>query len=331
MKKFLGICIVFFLLVAITACGTEGNNQPSGGTANESNSDFPNKPISVIVPFAAGGGMDTATRILTPYLENELGVPVNVINKTGAGGWVGWADVANANPDGYTIGYIGTPNFITGYLDPRQNRDQNLDSFSMLGKHVTDRVVMAVKKDETRFTDIKELIEYAQSNELTSTSTGVGSNGHIVSLKLNQEHGTNITTVHNQGAAESSAAVMGGHIDILFANLGDIRSSREDLEILTIFAEERSPLLPDVPTFEESGFGGILAGVDRGFLTPNGVDDETLAILRQAFENAINHEEQIEKQVEMGLQSDYKDYNEFEQELRDIEQTLIELEDLIWE
>ncbi|WP_167577611.1 tripartite tricarboxylate transporter substrate binding protein [Ammoniphilus sp. YIM 78166] len=330
MKKFLSVSMAFLLSVALIGCGGQVT-QPSEGAAKESKSDYPNKPINLIVSFAAGGGMDTGARILTPYLEKELGVTVNVINKPGGGGWIGWTDLVNAKPDGYTIGYLGTPNLMTGYLDPKQNRQHNLDSFTLIGKHVTDPGVIAIRSDESRFADIKELIEYAKTKELTATSTGVGSDDHIAALKVNKALGTQFTAVHTQGSAEQKTAVLGGHVDVLFANVGDVISLQKngEVKVLAVLAEERSPFLPDVPTFEESGFESVISSPSRGFAAPKGLDTEKLEILRKAFENAIKQEEQVKKQGESGLQVDYKDIAEYEQELREIETGLIEISDLL--
>ena len=84
--------------------------------------DFPSRPITLIVSFGAGGGTDVGARLLTPLVEAELGQPINVVNITGAGGWVGWTELSRAEPDGYTIGYINTPALIMGYINPELGR-----------------------------------------------------------------------------------------------------------------------------------------------------------------------------------------------------------------
>ncbi|GAB7387021.1 tripartite tricarboxylate transporter substrate binding protein [Bacillaceae bacterium] len=336
------------LLVGLTACGgSQESSAPAsnGGEAaqtSESNagnsssaqsgegSDYPNKPITLIVAYAAGGGTDVGARILVPYLEKELGVPVNVVNKPGGGGWIGWNELANAEPDGYTIGYINTPNFMTGYLDPQYKREHNLESFIPIANHVTDPGVIAIRNDEKRFSNIQELIEYAKQNELTTTSTGVGSDDHLAALKLNDKFGTKLKPVHNGGAAESRTAVLGGHVDLLFANAGEVFQMHKDgeVKIIAVMAEERSPFLPDVPTMKESGFD-VVSGSARGIAAPKGVDPEKIEILRAALEKGIKNEEQGKKMAGMGLQVDYKEGEEYKNMLVQDEKGVIELRHLL--
>lgn len=343
MRKYLGLLALVFVLV-LAACGQSASNStdtkpaesnnanaPASGSAKDSKEEkFPNKPINVIVSYAAGGGTDVGARILLPYVEKELGVPLNVINKPGGGGWVGWTELANAEPDGYTIGYINTPNLMTGYLDPKFKRKENLSSFAPIANHVTDAGAIAINKDEKRFTTIEELIEYAKKNELTATSTGVGSDDHYASLKLNKKYGTKFVAVQNKGSAESRAAVMGGHVDVLFANVGEVTNEHKngELKVIGVMAENRAKSLPDVPTLKEKGFE-VFSASARGLAAPAGIDPAKLEILRAAFEKGIKNEEQIKKMAEMGLEVDYKDKENYMQLLKNDEQGVIDLKDLM--
>jgi len=329
MKKWVSLLIVAVLALSLGACG--GGNKQTAANESSDKEKYPNKPISVIVSFAAGGGMDVGARVLTPYLEKELGVPVVVVNKPGGGGWIGWNELVTANPDGYTIGYLGTPNLITGYLDPKQNRKENLDSFTMIAKHVTDPGTISIRNDETRFKNIQELIDYAKTHEVTVTTTGIGSDDHIAALKLNKKFGTQFKMVHTNGSAEEVTMFLGGHVDVLFANVSDVMNLQKEnqLNVLTVMAEERSPLLPDVPTLKESGFEGVTSSAERGFAAPKGLDSEKLAILQAAFEKAINDSEQVKKQAEAGLQVDYRNNDDYKNQLKEIEAGLLEIRDLL--
>jgi tripartite-type tricarboxylate transporter receptor subunit TctC len=339
MKKFLSLSLAVALTLTLSACGggtqatSAGQTPASSGEAKTgaNQEKYPNKPINLIIAYAAGGGTDVGARILMPYVEKELGVPINIINRPGGGGWIGWSELASAKPDGYTIGYINTPNFMTGYLDPKQKREHNLESFAPIANHITDPGAIAIRKDETRFTNIKELIEFAKTNELTATSTGVGSDDHYAALKLNKKFGTKFIPVHNSGSAESQTAVMGGHVDVLFANVGELYNlhHNKEIKIVAVMSQERSPFLPDVPTLKESGFEGVISGSARGIAAPKGVDPEKLEILRAALEKGIKNEEQIKKQGESGLQVDYIDKEEYKQLLKDDEKGVLELRDLL--
>lgn len=337
MKKLLSVFMLLGLILLLAACsgGASGNssddNGGNGGSDSESAEGFPDKPINVIVSYSAGGGTDTGARILIPYVEEELGVDMNIINKPGGGGWVGWTELANADPDGYTIGYINTPNLMTGYLDPKYNRDQSLDSFTPIANHVTDPGAIAIRPNDDRFSTIEELMEYAKENELTATSTGAGSDDHYASLKLNDKFGTKFKAVHNSGSADSRAAVLGGHVDVLFANVGELATLHKEgeVKIVAVMSKEKSPFLEDVPTLAESGYEDVYSWSARGLAAPAGIDEEKLEILRAAFEKGIKNEEQVEKMGEMGLQVDYLDGEEYDQLLKEDEEGVKALSDLM--
>jgi tripartite-type tricarboxylate transporter receptor subunit TctC len=335
MKKISRLFLAALLTLALTACGGGGSKETStqgqsSTPAQGAKEKWPDKPINLIISYAAGGDTDVGARLLMPYVEKELGVPINIINKPGGGGWIGWTELANANPDGYTIGYINVPNLMTGYLDPKQKRKENLDSFAPIANHITDPGIIAIRKDEKRFTDIPSLMEFAKHNELTITSNGVGSDEHYVALMLNRDYGTKFTPVHNKGVAESQAALIGGHIDVMFANVGGAAKLHKDgeLKVIGVMSEERSPFLPEVPTLKESGID-IVSGSSRGIAAPKGVDPEKLEILRAALKKGITNEEQIKKQGESGLQVDYKDGQDYINLLKKYEQDVLGLRSLL--
>ncbi|MFG6120089.1 Bug family tripartite tricarboxylate transporter substrate binding protein [Thalassobacillus sp. B23F22_16] len=319
-KHFYFLTIGVILLLA--AC--------SNTTAQEED-NYPNKPIELIVSYAAGGGTDTGARILQPYLEEELGVSVNIINKPGGAGWVGWADLAKADPDGYTIGYINSPNIITGYLDPKFNRSQSLDSFQPIANHVLDPGVIAIKPNDERFSTIEELVEYAQDNKITATTSGVGSNDHMAILKLNKFYDTNITPVHTKGAAEGSAQVLGDHVDVFVAKVGEAANlhNNGELKAVAVMTEERSPFLEEVPTMEESGYPEVTSRSARGIAAPTGLSEEKLEVLNNAFEKAIKKQQQVEEMEAQGLQVKHLGPEEYESMLKEDESSVKDLSDLL--
>lgn len=341
MKKIYSFMLSCVLMVGtLTACGTsqqsgtapsgDGNKQeaPANNTGGEK---YPNQPINLIVSYSAGGGTDTSARILQPYLEKELGVTVNVLNKPGGGGWVGWSELAHTKPDGYTIGYINSPNFVSGYLNPSAKRQENMDNFEFIGNQVSNPEIIAIRTDEKRFTDIKGLIEYGKNNELTATGTGVAGDDHIASLTLNKNFGTKFRTVQFEGTAESRTGVLGGHVDVLFASVDEVYKMHQnkELKVVAVMSKERSKFLPDVPTLEESGFTGINMNSTRGIAAPKGVDAEKIKILTAAVEKAIKNQEQIAKMEEMGIQIQYLNNQEYTQVLKQDEESLKSVFDLL--
>ncbi|MDI3533976.1 MAG: putative tricarboxylic transport rane protein [Thermosediminibacterales bacterium] len=337
MKKVISLVLVMCLiaLFALTGCSSknaetpkENSQQPS---KEESKVEFPTKPITVIVSYAAGGGTDTGARILMPYVEKELGVEMVIANKPGGGGWVGWTELLNAKPDGYTIGYINSPNIFSGYLNPAYKRDATIEDFALIANHVVDYGAIAVRADDKRFETIDDLIEYAKNHEVTTTSTGVGSDDHIASLKLNDKLGTKFVAVHGKGAAYGKSGVLGGHIDAYFANVGEVTvpAKNGEVRVLAVMAPERSKFLPDVPTLEEKGYGKVYSWSARGLAAPKGVPEDRLNIIIDAFEKAINNSEQVEKMNKMGLDVKFMKGEEYYKFLKDDEAGIIGVKDLL--
>lgn len=312
--------------------GNGGGNTGGGGGGG---GDFPNKPIDVIVSYEAGGVTDVGARILQPYVEEELGQSIRIVNRPGGGGWVGWTALAQAKPNGYTIGFINSPNLMTGYLNPEFDRKQSLESFAPIGNQVTDYGAIAINPNDDRFQTIEELIEYAKENEATATSTGVGSDDHFASLTLNDQFGTKFEAIHNSGSAESRAAVLGGNVDALFANVGEVKPLHDEGELKAIAvmreSEERSPFLEDVPTLPEAGYDGVYSWSSRGLAGPSGIDPGIMETLVAAFEAAIQNQDHIDELAQQGLQVDYRGPEEHMQMLKKDEQRARKLGDkFIW-
>jgi tripartite-type tricarboxylate transporter receptor subunit TctC len=340
MKKFhsiLATCVLLAGVLSGCAGGQQAGTSGSGGSTQAGQEStgggekYPNQPINLIVSYSAGGGTDTSARILQPYLEKELGVTVNILNKPGGGGWVGWTELAHAEPDGYTIGYINSPNVVSGYLNPSAKREENLDSFEFLGNQVSNPEIIAIRTDEQRFTDIKGLIEYAKNNELTATGTGVAGDDHIASLLLNKNFGTKFRAVQFEGTAESRTGVLGGHVDVLFASVDEVFAmhNNKELKVIAVMDKERSPFLPDVPTLQESGYDGVFMNATRGIAAPKGLDPEKVKILSDAIEKAIKNEEHVAKLEELGIAVRYLNGEEYRKDLMENETTVRGIFDLL--
>jgi tripartite-type tricarboxylate transporter receptor subunit TctC len=292
---------------------------------------YPEKPITAIISFGAGGNTDVGARILFPQVEKSLGTSLTIINKPGGGGWVGWTGLVNAKADGYTIGYVNTPNLITGYLDPQYKRNKTLDNFELIANHVTDYGVISINKNEKRFSNIKELVEYARQHELTAATTGANGDDHIAMLKMNRKYGTKFVPVHTPGTAQQRAAIEGGHVDVNFSNVGDTNVSHKngELKILAIMAPERSKFLPDVPTLADSGFPGVISWSARGIAAPKGLSHEQVEMLRIAFIKGMNNPEHLKKMEEMGLMVDVRSGDAYSKMLKEEEDGVKELRPLL--
>ena len=320
MSKLLAVSLAVFFTIGLVAIGN-----------TQTKDKYPNRPINVMCNYAAGGSSDLGVRALMAVVEKDLGVPMNIINRPGAGGWVGWMELLKAKPDGYTISLINTPNLITGYLNPALKRKENIDSFALICNHVTDPGAIAIRNDEKRFKSMKELVEYAKKNDVTTTSTGIMGDDHIAALKFNRKYGTKFEAVHNKGAGESITTVLGGHVDVMFANVGDVTTlyNNNGITVLAVMSAKRSPLLPKVPTLKELGYDGVYSWSARGYAAPKGTPPEIIATLNAAFKKAMLSPGHMNKMNEMGLQIDYQDKDELYKSLKSEEQGVLSIKDLL--
>lgn len=284
--------------------------------------DYPTKPITLMLGFSAGGSSDVMVRILANTMEKYIGQPVVVVNKPGAGGWVAWEELAKSvEPDGYTFSLINSPNITLGAYDPVNPRSFTIDDYDLLANQVTDYSVLSIRKDETRFTDLASLVEYAKNNTLLSacSATGIISDDATVTEYFNMNYGTDFQIVQTGGAKESETMFLSGDSDVLASNIGDIlpQYKNGDYKVIAVFAPERVELMPDVPTAKEQGFGDIAMYSARGYALPKGVDPAIRAILMDALSKSINDPEVVNKLIELGAQTHYlegQEYYEFLQQ-----------------
>lgn len=281
--------------------------------------EYPERPIQMIVAYDAGGGTDVAARTLVPYIEKYLGgaASISVLNKPGAGGEVGFTALANAEPDGYTIGFINTPVLVTVPIE-RQAR-YTLDSFMPVGNVVDDPGVFAVNA-ESEIKTLDDLVAAAKERpgELTYATTGIGSDDHLAMLKFQRLTGTELQHVPFAGSAPARTALLGGHVDVGVINAGEAIPYSEEGQVTLLgqMSEERWEGAADVPTFKEQGYD-VVSGSARGIAAPAGTPQEHVDALAAAIEKAIQDPEFQKKAEEQALPLSYLGPQEYQQMLEE--------------
>jgi tripartite-type tricarboxylate transporter receptor subunit TctC len=265
---------------------------------------YPDRNITLIVPYGAGGGTDVTARMLARDLEAAIGKPVIVENRAGGGGWVGWGALAQAKPDGYTIGYLNVPSMYSGYLDRQYNRSETLASFMPLMNHVLDYNVWAVKADSA-LKSIKDVVEAAKKapESITVSAFGAGSDDHLAILSMQAENGIKLITVHHKSTAEAKTAALGGHIQILGANISEVAEEAKagTVRILGVMSPERSRFMPNAPTFKEQGYNQVWS-VSRGIAAPAGLPKDVEEKLSAALEKTLSSKEHQDKASNLSLE-----------------------------
>lgn len=341
MKKLLSLTLALMLLMTcVTGCGKKADSNSGStdaadtdkDTASTENAevDWPKKDIRVLVGFKAGGTSDLGTRLLFEAAKEELGVNIIVDNVTGAGGWNAWSELKKAKPDGYTLALVTDPTIYGGYLDPSNNRKDSIHDFTPIVNHVSDDACIAVNPGDDRFETFADLIEYAKEHDVTATTTGVGSQVHLMMLRMNDELGTRFVPVHTTGTAEGKTMILGKNVDCFFACVGDIAPSVNsgELKCLAVSSEERSEFMPDVPTMVEQGFPLIYAYSARGIIGPSGMDPAVVEKLAGILKNAMESPEHKEAMDQMSLRINYIGTEEYTQMLNDDEELMRSYSDL---
>jgi tripartite-type tricarboxylate transporter receptor subunit TctC len=265
---------------------------------------FPTKPVMLMVAYPPGGSTDVGARIVASIAEKELGQPIVVLNKPGAGGQVGWTELARQKPDGYYIGFINLPIINTVILDPERKAVFSIEDFTPIINHVLDPGVVYVRPDSP-FKSFRDLLEEAKKRpgELRAGTTGILGDDHMAILMVEEAAGVKFRIVHFDGDSPQATALMGQQIDVSFLNVGGMtpRVKSGQMRPLVVMDKERSKFYPDVPTTVELGFPTVLSASTRGIAGPRGLPPSIVSTFQTVFKKAMEDPEHIKRMDHAGL------------------------------
>ncbi|VFR49069.1 Tricarboxylate transport protein TctC [plant metagenome] len=261
---------------------------------------YPSNPVKWIVPFPAGGSTDIFARVLGESMQRELGQPMVVDNRGGAGGGIGAAMAANAAPDGYTItSATVSTHAINASLYPNLQYDP-VKSFApiiLLGYVPNVLVVNA----DSPFKTVQDLIAAGKSRELTFASNGNGTSQHLTGELFKKQTGIAFAHVPYRGSPQALQDLMGGRVDFMFDQTFSLIQSGK-VRALAVSSDERSPLLPDVPTLQEAGVKDFKVLSWHALYAPAGTPDAIVARLNGAVGKALADAAVRERLGAQGLQ-----------------------------
>ena len=278
MKKIFALILALCMVFALCACG-----QSSSGGAAPSGEFQPDGPVTLVVAYKAGSGTDNTARLLAKYAEKYVGKTIVIENVEGASGSQGWSQLAKADPDGMTIGFINLPNFNSNIVAGKGS--YSVDSFKAICNHVTETSLVLVRATDDRFPDLNSLVEYgkAHDGELVAATNGAKASNHIGAQAFAKSAGFNYTAVPADGTANQLLSLRGEESDFCVVKLADIAGTESEYRILGVFSPERLPELPDVPTLGELGYYADWLGSSRCIVAPAGVSDEVVAFYEEAL------------------------------------------------
>ena len=243
---------------------------------------YPARPIKLLVPQAAGSTADILSRIIGSELAKEMGQPVVVENKPGAGGTIATTEVARAAPDGYTIGFASQGTLIFNmalYSKPGYDSLKDFAPIILIGG-VSNVMIVPPNSDAKNVVDIIAAAK-AKPGTVTFSSGGSGTSHHISGVLLSQITGIELQHIPYKGAPQGIMAVMSGEVNMGFYNTPTVINQIKDNKVkaLAVTSLKRSPLLPGVPTLNESGVKGYEVNTWLGFIAPAGTSPEIVAKL----------------------------------------------------
>ncbi len=272
------------------------------GTLGAAAQTYPDRPITVVVPFAAGGPTDTVTRLVAEAMSKDLGQQIVVENVGGAGGTLGAGRVAQAEPDGYTLllHHIGMATSATLY---RKLAYDTLGDFEYVGL-VTEVPMTIIARKDLEPNDLKGLIEYAKANKdsVTVANAGIGAASHLCGMMFMSAIETPLVTVPYKGTGPAMTDLLGGQVDIMCDQTTNTTKQIQGgtVKAYAVTTKERLDVLPDVPTAEEAGLPGFEVGIWHGLYAPKGTPKEVVDRLSQSLQKALKDENVVARFAELG-------------------------------
>lgn len=276
MKSLRGYLVVGVCLISIVVAG---ESSLAAG--------FPTKPVTMIVPYPAGGATDVVARPLAEAVGKILGQPVLVENRGGGGGAVGVGAIIGKDPDGYLLSMVVTSLHRVAHINKLSfDTVKDVTPIIRVGGYLYGILV----RSDSKFKTLKDLIDYAKANpgQASYMASGIGTGGHIAAEEMATNAGVKFNHLPSKGDQESSAALLGGHVDFISTTSGWIPLVKAgQLKLLATYGETRVKIFPDVPTVKEAGYK-VVHNSPIGIVGPKGMVSDRIKLIHDAFQKALN-------------------------------------------
>jgi tripartite-type tricarboxylate transporter receptor subunit TctC len=288
--------------LALAACGGNGTDSGGGGGGDDAASGYPERDITFVVPFSAGGPTDTVTRLIADPMSKELGASVIVQNVEGAGGTIAAGQVAAAESDGYTVlmHHIGMSTAPSLYADLPY---EPLEDFKTIGL-VTEVPMTIIARKDFEPKTFEELTTYLKQNaeKVTLANAGVGAASQLCGLLLQEALGIKLTEVPYKGTGPALNDLVAGEVDVMCDQTtnttGQIQADK--VKAYAVTTAERVEALPDLPTTEEAGLPELQVGVWHGLYVPAETPDGVVEKLTAALQTALKDENVVAQLAKLG-------------------------------
>jgi tripartite-type tricarboxylate transporter receptor subunit TctC len=288
MRTLLAACVAVISLVA--------------GAIAPAQTTYPSKPVTIVVPFSAGGPTDTLARIMSEPLRKALGQPVLVDNTTGAGGSIGTGKVARAAPDGHlvSIGHWGTHVVNGVYYSLSYNVLTDFEPVAMIATNPQ----VIISKNAVPAASLKELVAWARANEgkVLMGTGGIGGASHMAAIYFQNQIGTKFQYVAYRGGAPALQALLGGEIDLYVTQVSNIASHVKagKVRAYAVTAKTRQSAAPEIPTVDEAGLPGLHTAVWHGLWLPKSTTRDIVMKLNAAIVESLTDQALRKRFAELG-------------------------------
>ena len=319
-KKFFALLLAALMVLSLAACGgndggsNDGANQDTppasdGGSETkepESTGWTPSEPVNMIVAYKAGSGTDNTARVLSAYADKFLGQTIVIDNQEGGSGSIGWTALAQAKPDGYTLGFVNLPTLCSNIVEGLG--DYTMDDFVPICNHVTETSVILVAAN-SQFNTLEDLVAYAKEHpgELKASTNGNKASNHIAAQLLATSAGFEYTAIPYGGTADQLLALRQGEVDFSSAKLADFAAFTSEVKVLGVFDTKRLAEYPDVPTLGEAGYYDQWYGSARAIVAPKDTPQEIIDFYADAFKQTMEDSAYLEAAEKASVTTEYMD------------------------
>lgn len=286
---------------ALAVCGISFSAFPVTAVAQ---TPYPTKPVTLVVPWPAGGTSDVLARLIAHELGNVWEHPIIVDNRPGASGTIGTRHVVDADPDGYTLLFsIDSSQIVAGLLNPPAAY-RPVDDFQPISLLARSPYIL-LAHPSLNVSTVQELVDYAKANpgKLSSGSAGIGTTSHLIVELFNQEAGVDLVHVPYPGAAASMVGQLAGEVQATFVSSSvattELASGNSGQKALGAVSAARWPALPDVPTFAEQGFNVIDESM-FGMMAPANTPQEIVKKINEDIRKSLDTPEMRERLIKLG-------------------------------
>lgn len=321
MKKVLTLLLVLVMVLSLAGCSSSGQSSDDSSASSDASSNdasssvddsfYAGKTVTVIVPWAAGGGADTATRLVCAYVEEILDCTIVINNVTGGGGSIGLTQLTTSDPDGLTYAYFANTDSNGDVM--LEGITYTADSFAPVCVFAEDpHVVIASTK--SGITDLESLIDAGADGSTTWAIGGAWTHWDFLKLEFEEATSTSYRRVVYDGGATAVTDVASGDCDLAtpFISEAIAQIDAGNVVPIAVTSAERDPAVPDIPSLAELGLEGFASTMWRGFVAPAGTSEDVMRAFADAVAEACESEELLERAQEAGVTISFIGYDDFQ-------------------